>query len=76
MNQSAPTSLSDGGKLHTCTRSHLADILQVKGTLPEKKPESDVFIGDGSAMVNTLPPHSSKTFDEYAINDTLPRIET
>lgn len=59
-NQSAPTSLSDGGKLHTCTKSHLADLLQAKVTLPEKKPESDVLIVDGSAMVNTLPPRSKQ----------------
>lgn len=59
-NQSAPASLSDGGKLHTCTKSHLADLLQAKVTLPEKKPESDVLIVDGSAMVNTLPPRSKQ----------------
>lgn len=75
-NQSSPASLSDRGKLRTCTKSQLSDILQAKVTLPEKKPESDVLIVDGSALVNTLPPRSPKTFDEYARMDILPRIET
>ncbi len=46
-NQAVPASLSDRGKLRTCTKSQLSDILQAKVTLPEKKPESDALIVDG-----------------------------
>jgi hypothetical protein len=43
--------------------------------LPEKKPETDVLMVDGSAIVNKLPPRSPKTFDEYVRTDILSRIE-
>jgi len=75
-NQPSPASLCDRGKLRTCTKSQLSDIIQAKVTLPENKPESDVLIVDGSALANTLLPHSPKTFDEYARMAILPRIET
>ena len=74
-NQPAPASLSDQGKLRPCTKSDLSDIVQAKVALPEKKPETDVLIVDGSAMVNELPPRSPKTFDEYVRTDILSRIE-
>ena len=36
-NQSFPASLSNKGKLHTCTKSDLVDVLQAKVTLPEAR---------------------------------------
>ena len=74
-NQPAPASLSDQGKLRTCIKSYLSDILQAKVALHEKKLETDVLIVYGSAMVNRLPPRSPKTFDEYVRTDILSRIE-
>ena len=74
-NQSFPASLSNKGKLHTCTKSDLVDVLQAKVTLPETKPESDVLIVDGAALVNIVAPRTPKTFEEYARKDILPKVE-
>ena len=65
-NQSSPASLCDGGKLHTCQKSQLTEILQAQVNMPERAPEGEVIIVEGSAMVNTTPPRTSKTFDDYA----------
>ena len=43
--------------------------------MPERAPEGEVIIVDGSAMVNTTPPRTSKAFDEYAREDILPNIK-
>ena len=74
-NQPFPASLSNKGKLHTCTKSDLVDVLQAKVTLPETKPESDILIVDGAALVNNLAPRTPKTFEEYAREDILPKVE-
>jgi hypothetical protein len=73
-NQSFAAVLSDNGKLHTCQKSQLATILEVQIKIPDKEPEADAIIIDGSALVNTLPPQSSKTFEDYAMLDVLPTI--
>eukprot|EP00745_Piridium_sociabile_P026562 TRINITY_DN4240_c0_g2_i9.p1 TRINITY_DN4240_c0_g2~~TRINITY_DN4240_c0_g2_i9.p1 ORF type:complete len:1084 (-),score=281.98 TRINITY_DN4240_c0_g2_i9:490-3741(-) len=75
-NQSFPAALSDAGKLHTCQKSHLTTILETHVTSPETEPEADTIIIDGSALVNSLPPRSSKTFEDYAVLDVLPTIQT
>ncbi|KAJ8388905.1 hypothetical protein AAFF_G00126610 [Aldrovandia affinis] len=59
-NQSHPAALSDGGKLHTCQKSHLTTILESQVTTPEAEPDDTIII-DGAAPVNSLPPRSSKT---------------
>ena len=74
-NQSSPASLGDGGKLHTCQKSQLTEILHVQVDIPERAPEGEVIIVDGSAMVNTTPPRTSKTFEDYAREDILPKIK-
>ena len=51
-NQAAPASLSDNGKLHTPQKSQLTEILQSGLTLPEREPEGDAIIIDGSALIN------------------------
>jgi len=51
------------------------DVLQAKVTLPESRPDSDVLIVDGSSLVNAVVPKTSKTFEEYATKDILPKIE-
>lgn len=75
-NQSIPASLSDSGRLRTCQKSQLTEILQGKVTLPDSDPVGDAIIIDGSALINSLPPRSSKTFDDYASEDILPRVES
>ena len=74
-NQSHPAALSDGGKLHTCQKSHLTSILQNLVTTPETEPDADTIIIDGAALVHSLPPRISKTFEEYAMFDVLPTIQ-
>ena len=74
-NQPFPAALSDGGKLHTCQKSQLTTILETHVTIPDTEPEADTIIIDGSALVNSLPPRSSKTFEDYAVHDVLPSIQ-
>ena len=66
--------MSDGGNLHTCKKSHLAAVLESHVTLPDNEPHDDVFIIDGSALVDILPPRTSNTFEDYATLDVLPTI--
>lgn len=74
-NQSVPASLSDGGKLRTCSKSDLIGILQETVMLPETKPEADAIMIDGSALINSVPPRGVKTFQKYATDDILPKIQ-
>lgn len=71
-NQSHPAALIDCGKLHTCQKSDLTTILESQFTTLET--EADTIIIDGAALVNSLPPRSSKTFEEYTMLDVLPTI--
>ena len=43
-------------------------------TSPDQEPDTDVIVIDGSALVHTLPPKRSKTFEDYAALDVLPTI--
>ncbi len=43
--------------------------------MPEREPEGEVIIVDGAAMVNSTPPRTSKTYDDYAREDILPKIK-
>ena len=73
-NHPFPAALSDGGKLHTCQKSQLAAVIESHITLPDNEPQADVIIIDGSALVNSCPPRSSKTFEQYATLDIIPTI--
>lgn len=73
-NQSHPAALSDGGKLHSCQKSHLTSILENLVTIPENEPDANTVIIDGAALIHSLPPRISKTFEEYAKFDVLPTI--
>jgi len=75
-NQLTPESLSVSGKLQTCQKSQLTEILQAQVTLPDKGPQGDAIIIDGSVLINAIPPRSSKTFDDYAREDILPKANT
>jgi len=74
-NQSFPAALSDTGKLHSGQKSQLANILEATVATPDIQPECDVVIIDGSALVNSLAPKSSKTFEDYAVQDIVPKIQ-
>ena len=59
-----------------CQKSQLTEILQALVTLPDSEPEGDTIIIDGSALINSLPPRSPKTFADYAKEDILPKVES
>ena len=75
-NQSHPASLSDTGKLHTCQKSQLVEILEAQVNISAREPKGDAIIIDGSALINALPPRSSKTFDDYAKEEIIPKVES
>lgn len=75
-NQSYPASLSDNGRLHPSQKSQLAQILEDKVTLAEKQPDAEVIIIDGSALVNYIHPKISKTFEEYATLEFVPKVQS
>ena len=75
-NHSHPAALSDGGKLHTCQKSHLTSIFETLIATSETETDADTIIIDGTALVHSLPPRISKTFEEYAMFDVLRRIQT
>ena len=74
-NQSFPAALSDNGKLHSCQKSDLAKLLLSQVITPELESAADAIIIDGSALVNSMYPCTSKTFDDYARAIVLPTIE-
>ena len=75
-NQSHPASLSDSGKLHTCQKSQLVEVLEAQVNVPVGEPKGDTIIIDGSAFINASPPRTSKTFDDYAKEDIIPNVES
>ncbi|CAE1286287.1 unnamed protein product [Acanthosepion pharaonis] len=64
-NQSHPAALHNGGKLHTCQKPYVTTILESQITTPEAEPDADTINIHGAALVNSLPPWSSKTFIEH-----------
>ena len=74
-NQSFPPLLSDGTQLRSYHKSQLASILEWDVTCSDYKPDTTAIVIDGSALVNTLPPQSQKTFGEYATLDVLPKVQ-
>lgn len=75
-NQSFPAALSDSGNLYSCQKSQLASILEDQVSLPDTEPNVEAIIVDGSAFVNSVQPRLSKTFEEYATLEIIPKIET
>ena len=73
--QSYPASLSDSGKLHTCQKSQLVEIIEAQVNIPDREPKVDAIIIDGSALINALPPRTSKIFYDYAKEDIIPKVE-
>ena len=74
-NQSYPASLSASGKLHTSQKSQLVEIIEAQVNIPDREPKGDAIIIDGSALINALPPRTSKTFYDYAKEDIIPKVE-
>lgn len=49
--------------------------LKSQVSIPEAEPYANTIIIDGAALVNSLPPRSSQTFEEYAMLDFRPTIK-
>ncbi|CAC5413669.1 unnamed protein product [Mytilus coruscus] len=75
-NQSFPAALSDNGNPHSCQKSQLATIIETHFTPLDTDPEAGVIILDRSALINALPPRISKTFEEYAALEAVPKVQT
>jgi len=43
--------------------------------MPEKEPNTDTIIIDGSGLINSLPPNQPKTFDAYANDYVSHKVE-
>ena len=48
---------------------------EVKLATADTIPEASAIIVDGLALMNTLSPRASKTFEEYATKDVIPTVE-
>ena len=74
--QAFPPALSQNGKIRSGTKSDLVKCLEDLVTSKEKtsKPDVDVIILDGSAIVNMLRPGYAKTFSDYAMQVFLPYV--
>ena len=70
-NQSFPIALSKGGRLYSCQKSQLTSILETYVPPVDKEPQADVLIVDGSALVHSLAPKRSKTFEDYTEGQKL-----
>ena len=44
-------------------------------TPPDTEPEASFIILDGSALINALPSRISKTFEEYAVLEIVPKVQ-
>ena len=63
--------------LHFCLKSQFADILEVElSALPDTYPETYIIIMDAYSLVNTFPQRKSKIFQDYALLEVLPTVET
>ena len=74
-NQSFPAALCDTGKLHSGQKSQLANILEATISPPDKQSEYNAIIIDGSSLVYSLSANTSKNFEEYAVQDVVPKIQ-
>ena len=75
-NQTTPASHGIGGQLHICQKSQLTELLQSQVAIPDKQPGGNTIIIDGSALIQSLPPYTSKSFDEYAREDITQKVES
>jgi hypothetical protein len=74
-NQCFLAALSDNGNLQSCQKSQLATILETHVTPPDTAPEASFIILDVSALINALPSRISKTFEEYAVLEIVPKVQ-
>jgi len=75
-NQACPPALSDGGSLYTGTKSDLLTCLEEVSDAKTETPVTTCVVLDGAAIVQTLKPAASKTFEEYAQQIFIPYMST
>jgi len=76
-NQAAPPSLSDRGKLRSCTnKADLLRCIESDETDSPAIPVVDAVFLDGAAIVQMLSPGTSKTFQDYADGVFVPYVST
>ena len=63
-------------KLQRNLKSQLAEIFEAQVNIPDREPKGDAVIIDGSALINALPPRTSKIFDDSAKEDIIPKVES
>ena len=81
-NQACPPALSDMGKIRLGTKSDLVGCLEnlvppqenATAAFAAASPSVEVVIIDGAAIINMLPPGTTRTFNEYASQVFLPYI--
>ena len=61
--------------LHVSQKSRLVNILETLISPPDKEPKCDAIIMDGSSLVYSLSPKASVTFEDYAVQDVVPKIQ-
>ena len=74
-NKSFPAELSYAGKLHTFQKYQLANTLEATLTPPDNRSECGTIIIDGPFLVYCRSPNPSKTFEEYAVKNFVPKIQ-
>ena len=75
-NQSSPPALARAGQMHQGQKSQLLPLLEEQVTsVTHREPTADAIIIDGAAFVNALHPSSGSTFESYAMNEVLPKLQ-
>lgn len=75
-NQSAPPSLSVGGKLRNGKKADLLSCLQLERLQTTSAPAVDAKFLDGAAVVQMLNPGTAKTFQNYADLIFMPYVKS
>ena len=75
-NQKFPPAISQNRALNFGVKSQIMTILKADLNMPVTELFTDALIIDGAALVNTKPPRTTKTFDEYAKEVILLRHTT
>ncbi len=75
-NQNSPPSLSQNGQMHQGTNSQLLPLLEEEASdILDTAPTADVIIVDGTAFVNAVRRTKGSTFESYAQNEVLPKVQ-
>ena len=75
-NQAYPPSLSQSGLINYGVKSDLITCLEeIEGSTCSERPQVDMVILDGAAIVHLLKPGAAKTFQDYSTEVFLPYVK-